>query len=562
MLSTKITLFSLAIHVEATAWKTSVVANGGTVSDKTLRAVSDFCNAMDVSGLRSKIYRLNLFCGTGLLAAVVPLYLSTTYGGTVYGNSIDTNTNFVEGDYGETTGLKGNGTTKILNTGIAGTTLSSGDRHIATYDVLSATTDYSPSVGAIGPTTANMHALGPWTASSSYRYRTHNTVGGNAESTKSIGFWVGSDTSTSASVLYKDGASVASTSAQSAGGSSTQTYQIFGSLLGEYSEASLGAYSIGLSMTASQVSNYYNIINKLQTELGRTDTHVEAQAWKTAVVANGGTVSDTTLRAVSKFCKEIDAEGLRSKMYRVNLFAGTQLAAALVPLYRSASYGGTAYGTSVDTNVNFVVGDYIQASGLTGGSTKYLNLGNPTGLMPSWATHHIGVDTRGYNNANHFWMGAFMNGTPTGIYSDWATINLLPRTGPAIFSYNGNSATQNYSYFFTGETNANLDSKLKLVSRTSSTNSVLYNNASSTPTNTSTVTTENGTFSILPAQFNVFSTAIQSVISGVPSAISHATYEESLSTFRGYTIGLSLTEGQVSAYNNIWATFRTAMGRP
>ena len=273
--------------------------------------------------------------------------------------------------------------------------------------------------------------------------------------------------------------------------------------------------------------------------------------------ANGGTVSAATLRAVSNFCESIDAAGLRSKMYRVNLFTGTQLAAALVPLYRSASFGGTAYGTSVDTNVNFVVGDYTEGAGLTGnGSNKYLNLGTSTNLMPSWATHHLGVDTTGDNNANKRWIGNFMNGTPTGIYSDYGQANIFPRTGPAIFTASGNSAVQNYTYFNTG-TNATTDSKLKLMSRTSSTSFTLYNNANAG----SVLTVENGTFTTMPAAFNVFAHGYQNVTSGAPSTTSNG-YECSASTFRGYTIGLGLTAAQVTAYNTIWATFRTAMGRP
>lgn len=63
--------------------------------------------------------------------------------------------------------------------------------------------------------------------------------------------------------------------------------------------------------------------------------HPEAAAWKTAVVANGGSVSGATLSAVDKFCKAIDAAGIRDRLYRVNLFAGTGLNACLVPLYRN-----------------------------------------------------------------------------------------------------------------------------------------------------------------------------------------------------------------------------------
>jgi hypothetical protein len=111
--------------------------------------------------------------------------------------------------------------------------------------------------------------------------------------------------------------------------------------------------------------------------------HPEAAAWRSAVVANGGSVSASTMRAVSKFCADIDAAGIRDRFYRLNLFAGTGLNAALVPLYRGQSRTGTQYGNTIDTNNGpFVSGDYAEtgaSGGLNGnGSSKYL----ATGLNP------------------------------------------------------------------------------------------------------------------------------------------------------------------------------------
>ena len=110
--------------------------------------------------------------------------------------------------------------------------------------------------------------------------------------------------------------------------------------------------------------------------------HPEAAAWRTAVVANGGSVSSTTLAAVNVFCKAVDSAGLRSVFYRLNLFCGGNLSSALVPLYRGPSKTGTQYGNATDTNVNFVSGDYVEAGSTGGlnadGTSKYL----ATGLNP------------------------------------------------------------------------------------------------------------------------------------------------------------------------------------
>ena len=69
----------VSLHPEAVAWRDAVVDNGGSVSGATLAAVSDFCNAIDAAGIRDRFYRLNLFAGTGLNAALVPLYRGPTY---------------------------------------------------------------------------------------------------------------------------------------------------------------------------------------------------------------------------------------------------------------------------------------------------------------------------------------------------------------------------------------------------------------------------------------------------------------------------------------------------
>jgi hypothetical protein len=63
------------LHPDAASWAARVVANGGTVGT-SLAAVSKFCSAIASAGIRDHFYRLNLFCGSNLNAALVPLYLT------------------------------------------------------------------------------------------------------------------------------------------------------------------------------------------------------------------------------------------------------------------------------------------------------------------------------------------------------------------------------------------------------------------------------------------------------------------------------------------------------
>ena len=263
-------------NADAQDWINRVYANGGTVTSSTAAAVNQFCNDIDSAGIRDRFYRLGIFAGTGLNACLVPLYRGPSLGGTQYGNATDTNVGpFVSGDYVETGasgglwyGGVGNNTSKRLDTGIAGSVLSPGDRHLSAYEIVNATTDYSPSVLS-GTALTTMHGIGNWTTITGYRYRTHNTIGGQAAATSSPGFWLGSDTSSTASLLYRHGSQVGSTSGQPAGGSGNSNYQILGHSSGEYSEARLGGYSIGLSMSAGQVSSFHAAMQAFQAALGR-----------------------------------------------------------------------------------------------------------------------------------------------------------------------------------------------------------------------------------------------------------------------------------------------------
>jgi len=128
------------LHPEAAAWRAAVIANGGSVSRRTVNAVSKFCNAIVAAGIRSKFLRLNLVCGNNLAAARVPLYRGASSTGTQYGSAIDTNLGpFTENDYSEATGLQGNGFNKALDTTITvGTLFTFGlginDLHMSVYN--------------------------------------------------------------------------------------------------------------------------------------------------------------------------------------------------------------------------------------------------------------------------------------------------------------------------------------------------------------------------------------------------------------------------------------------
>ena len=134
----------------------------------------------------------------------------------------------------------------------------------------------------------------------------------------------------------------------------------------------------------------------------RTRTfHPEATAWRKAVIANSGTVSATTMRAVSNFCTAINAAGIRSKFLRLNLVCGNNLAAARTPLYRGGSASGTQYGSAADTNIGpLTSADYSEATGLQGnGSTKALDCTIKLGTFKTFTADYDNVHLSVYNRS-------------------------------------------------------------------------------------------------------------------------------------------------------------------
>jgi hypothetical protein len=263
--------------------------------------------------------------------------------------------------------------------------------------------------------------------------------------------------------------------------------------------------------------------------------HPEANAWRSAVVANGGSVSASTMRAVSKFCGDIDGAGLRGKFYRLNLFAGTGLNAALVPLYRNTSAAGSVLGNSTDTNNGPFVSDDYSETGATGGlvgngSSKYLATGfNPSGTA-SESAFHLSVYVSGTeaSGTTRCFLGSFPAETVIGHLSTGAVqrANIggssAQRVGPASFQEGFLSVATNGSrsqqFYVNGATSGSADTGLSLFQAVALHVFAVNNNG--TP----------AFFALAPK-------------------------------FRMYSIGLGMSAGDMAAFNTAVQAFQTSLGR-
>jgi hypothetical protein len=274
-------------HPEAASWATRVTASGGTVSGSTLAAVSKFCRDIAAAGIRDKFYRLNLFCGGNLSSALVPLYRAESSTASVRGNSTDTNNNFVSGDFnntGSSAGLTGNGSTKYLNTGYPANTLAAANTHLG-ISLLGADTSASgdrTAIGAYSTTNSSIFVVdvrgvaGRALGACGLGLYINNGAGFFGEVLNNASMSVGNILA-SAGTQYRNGSSVGGAPVGLTNYPSAHSLYLFanndaigGGAAVNFSNARLGGYSIGASMTAAQVVSFSNAMNTFNTALSRT----------------------------------------------------------------------------------------------------------------------------------------------------------------------------------------------------------------------------------------------------------------------------------------------------
>jgi hypothetical protein len=269
------------VHPEAAAWRSAVIANGGSVSATTMRAVSTFCASVEKEGLRSKLTRVNLMCGSNLNAVLVPLFRATSRTGTPLGNATDTNDNFVSGDYAETSGLVGNLTSKRLATGLARNNMTA-SVHVGTFAHARGTSAFKNYI-RVQETAAGtlLLALMTWDDVGDIAFLNNDAVGNNGNSSLTDthvdgDFLLGCVSASGAGNLRLliNGVQ-ASTGAGVDSSAGTAPFTVFArqngdnSVWSEHNDARIGGYTIGSNLTNSEAATYHTIWDTFLKALGR-----------------------------------------------------------------------------------------------------------------------------------------------------------------------------------------------------------------------------------------------------------------------------------------------------
>ena len=275
---------SETLHHEAIDWATRASANGGLISTNTIRAVSEFCRAIDTAQIRSAMYRVNPFAGGNLSGCLVPLYRGPTFGGTTFGNATDTNVNFVSADFIETGtggGLKGNASSKYLNTGFTTNNLPSATSlHLSCSGTGLATTGNRVAIGAYNNVGSGLSALDEFAAYVSGRaFRSGTFTASQFPVVTSPGanelHIIGTRTASTAAAIYRDGSVASSSVTNITPVQNAIPFYVFAldtnnaPAAGSYSSATLRMYSIGTGLNATQAAAFSSAVIAFNAALGR-----------------------------------------------------------------------------------------------------------------------------------------------------------------------------------------------------------------------------------------------------------------------------------------------------
>lgn len=249
-------------------WMKRVIANGGHYT--SLSVVSADVQNKLILPIGNKLLRWNSYIGGDLAACAVPF--STT------GNALDSQQNFVAGDYTEATGLTGNGSSKYVITGFVPSTHAAGDNDWSCGVYVRTKTSGTDAVlGCFVGALANCILQICYSGTTNYGTAWSNAAGADyatGADSAGIGHYLLSRTATNSLVLYKNGVAQYST-ATPAGSKLTLNQGIYvhgynnaGGPTG-YSSRALGGYHFLKGLSATEVAVLYNTIQSGNRVLGR-----------------------------------------------------------------------------------------------------------------------------------------------------------------------------------------------------------------------------------------------------------------------------------------------------
>lgn len=265
-----------ALDPDVSAWLVRVASAGGTVSAPTQSAVNTFVLACKAASIWTLFRRLNL-CVGDFAASFVPLVNTS-------GGATDTNLNLVSGDYSESLGWQTDGSTKYIDTGYSPSQATGGlSVYLRTTQTSNATARIpignrdagSTQIYRIG---GNLSDAGATSGSVISLWGENIVSPGDCPQTTGglvAGFWQGVRTAATAARLFKNGASVGTSTASKTPATAGVPLFVFAQNAAATASAYLesgsriAAYGCDTGMDTTQAADYYTAMQAFQTSMGR-----------------------------------------------------------------------------------------------------------------------------------------------------------------------------------------------------------------------------------------------------------------------------------------------------
>ncbi len=373
-----------------TDWALRVVANGGAMpSQSTIISMETFRLGVIAAGISNKLYDCCIFVPDSLIAATTPIFRSK-------GSDPWSISNFVSGDL-TIEGLKGDGTTKVLNTGVLAsyvantnvgfvgncglTVLVTEDYdntngvEIGHYDALSLrplVLGVSAAADTFGQTFFLSRSTTITDVAVATDYRRSGVICGNNIQSNTVVY--GQSPLLGQFVIATNDA-ITTIPPTGAG-----NIYCFGAAILTvptlFSGKRLSAAAVHDAFTPSEASALSTLLINLRTALGGGNGD-DIEGWAARVVALGGAAPSTATKAAMRtFYTNTAAAGVLTNLVIANLFVPDNLVAARTPLIWENGFEIWANTLFDTTN--------LSVNGLTGnGTSKVLN----TGVRPSTVSY-------------------------------------------------------------------------------------------------------------------------------------------------------------------------------
>ena len=336
-----------------------------------IRAVDRFIKGCREDGIYDDLQAACVMAGwSNLAGALTPLK-----------GAAPTNSGFLDADLDRGIGLKGNGSSKYLNSNRANNADGQDDNHNAVYVTQSNSTGTTGFYIDSGDQTSGSNNLGRSGIVENLfvrnRTSTGTTLADVGSATGLIGHARSLSSAYAARVFGAD--TVVAAASQSPTSTNINLYARPGGSPAGYSNATIAFYSIGSATDLAALDARVSTLMADLRAIEETGFDRDAIAYIRAVEAADGAYLETDVKvAVNNLVSGLKADGLWDAIASSCLLCGPRtLAGALVPLKGDAP---TAYG--------FVAGDHFRDTGLKGDGTSYLD-SNRSGVADARNDHHI-----------------------------------------------------------------------------------------------------------------------------------------------------------------------------